>query len=93
MIANGNGAISGGSNSGNFTVANPGANETTNFKALFVDYANGDYRPAPSGTLFGAANVNLKQRANLFDGIGTAYSATDVVGARSQNAGAPSYPF
>jgi hypothetical protein len=92
IIANGNGAISGGSNSGNFTITKDG-NETTYWKLLFVDYAGGDYRPAPGGTLFGAANVNLKQRANPFDGIGTAYSSTDVVGARSRNASAPSYPF
>jgi hypothetical protein len=92
IIANGNGAISGGSNSGNFTITKDG-NETTYWKLLFVDYAGGDYRPAPGGTLFGAANVNLKQPTNPFDGIGTAYSSTDVVGARSRNAGAPSYPF
>ncbi len=93
MIANGNSAISGGSNSGNFTVANPGGNQTTNFRTLFVDYANGDYRPAPGGALFGTSNANLKPRVNPYDGRGGAIAASDVVGARSKDGAGPSYPF
>jgi hypothetical protein len=92
IIANGNGAISGGSNSGNFTITKDG-NETTYWKLMFTDYANGDYRPKAGGELYGAANVNLRSKINSYDGTGVVYSTSDVVGARSKNGGAPSYPF
>ena len=92
LIANGNGAISGGSNSGNFTITKDG-NLTTNWKLMFVDYAGGDYRPEPGSTLFGAANVNMKPKINSYDGTGVVYAASDVVGARSKDGAAPSYPF
>jgi hypothetical protein len=88
IVASGNDPISGGSNSGNFTVPNDG-NATTYWKLLFVDYAGGDYRPVTAGTLLS----NLKTKINSFDGTGIVYSTSDVVGARSKNGGAPSYPF
>jgi hypothetical protein len=61
----------------------------TDFHALMIDPANGDYRPKSGGTLLS----NLKPRVNTYDGSGVAYSASDVVGARSLNAAAPTYPF
>ena len=92
IIANGNGAISGGSNSGNFTITKD-QNNTTYWRLMFADYANGDYRPKAAGELYGAANVNLRAKINTYDGTGFPYAATDVVGARSKDGPAPSYPF
>jgi hypothetical protein len=92
LIANGNGPISGGSNSGNFTITKD-QNSTTYWRLMLADYANGDYRPKAAGELYGAANVNLRAKVNTYDGTGFAYAATDVVGARSKDGPAPSYPF
>jgi hypothetical protein len=77
------GAVSGGGNAGNVTYSVGG------FSALFRDYANGDVRPATGGTLL----ANLFPSPNPYDGSGVAWSASDVAGARSLNALAPSYPF
>lgn len=92
IIANGNGPISGGANSGNFTITKD-QNNTTYWRLMLADYANGDYRPKAAGELYGAANVNLRAKVNTYDGTGFPYAATDVVGARSKDGPAPSYPF
>ncbi|MBS0363282.1 MAG: hypothetical protein JSR98_18050, partial [Proteobacteria bacterium] len=91
MYGNGYGSpsINTGSNSGNFSYANPGGNQTTNFQALFVNYAAGDLRPANGGLLL----ANLKAKVNLAANDNTAFAATDVVGALSSNSPAPKYPF
>jgi hypothetical protein len=76
--------MNGPSDTGNFNYSG-----SATFTTLFVDYANGDFRPAASGPVL----ANLKSKVNTYDGSGVAYSASDVVGARSLNASAPSYPF
>jgi hypothetical protein len=89
MIPNGGAAINGGSNTGNTNYPNPGNNSSTNFRALFMDYTNGDVRPAASSLLLS----NLKPTVNIFDALGIPFAATDVVGARSGNSPARNYPF
>jgi hypothetical protein len=90
-----------GSNAGNYQYGSEATYHTgypgddsnkwslVDYRALFRDAANGDYRPALSGQLL----ANLFPKVNTYDGTGVAYSASDVVGARSLNALAPAYPF
>jgi hypothetical protein len=75
-----------GLHSGNVKYAGVGG---VTFDSLFVDPNNGDFRPKPGGIVLS----NLKSKKNDYDQTLTAFLATDAVGALSQNAPAPSYPF
>jgi hypothetical protein len=75
--------MTGGSNTGNVAYPSHG------FAALFVDYANGDFRPQAGSPVL----ANLLAKINTFDGRLVAFAASDVVGAWAAAGTAPSYPF
>ncbi|HEX3365559.1 hypothetical protein [Phenylobacterium sp.] len=75
------GPMTGGGNAGNVAV--------TTFSALFVDYANGDVRPAVGGALLS----NLFPKVNALDGRLNAFASTDVIGAWAKGDPPYTYPF
>jgi hypothetical protein len=89
----GNMATTGGSNNTKYLTHNPGDSGVIAEQAfvdLFRDVANGDFRPAASGTV----ETNLKSANDNYDARGCRRSASDYAGAWSKNCvGRPSYPF